>query len=165
VTKPLLLIDVDGVLNPTFGGKESKGWVKHKLMGYNVSLNRQHGDWLNALSEHFELVWATTWNDDANKYIGPNIGLPKLPVAFMDTSASVGPLETWKLPSVKAYVGDRPFAWIDDDIHHDVGLWSYHRKSPMLPMKIDPRMGLQKHHIKKLEDFAKEVADDVRATG
>src|SRR5690606_5406440 len=87
VTKrPVLLLDVDGPLNPN---KPSEGFVRYVArLGYNrytVWLNKQHGEWVKALAEETgaDLMWASTWNDHANEHIGPRIGLPRLPIVVM----------------------------------------------------------------------------------
>ena len=91
---PILFLDVDGPLNP-FAAKPTRrpsGYVTHRLMpaGWTgttrgrrpkplrVWLNPDHGPALTGLP--VELVWATTWEHEANRLIGPRIGLPSLPV-------------------------------------------------------------------------------------
>jgi hypothetical protein len=59
-----------------------------------VRLYAAHGDWLHELAEHFSLVWAISWGDDANIHLCPRFGLPELPVilfpqASFDASAKV----------------------------------------------------------------------------
>jgi hypothetical protein len=164
MSKPLLLIDVDGVLNPVGRHKPEKGWQRLHLGDWWVNLNPMHGEWLNSLADAFELTWATTWEDEANQYIGPVIGLPELPVIRFseedftpETPQPDQRYETWKLPSVKAYVGDRPFAWLDDDLHKDAFDWAIARTSNgrlTNLYKVDPHMGLLPHHIDKLRFFA-----------
>lgn len=57
----------------------------------DVALNPAHGPMLlRFAAEHgVELVWATTWTDDANTMIGPLLELPELPVRRRPGSASV----------------------------------------------------------------------------
>lgn len=125
--KPLILIDVDGVLNPfpPRGQRLGEPWIRAKcsLDGrtYPVTLNPEHGPKLLKLAEETdaELVWATTWEHDANREIGPRIGLPELPVIEVQWHRSwmgsgvAGVM--YKTPHVAAYVGERPFVWFDDD--------------------------------------------------
>jgi hypothetical protein len=149
--KPLLLIDVDGVLNPTASRSslEHLGFRRYSLQGYRVYLNRQHGDWLNSLSDRFELTWATTWEDDANRDIGPRIGLPRLPVINFDWQNSIS-----KVPSIKAFVGDRAFAWIDDDMWQDAHQWAAERGlERTLLIDVDARVGLTTEHIDRLAEW------------
>ena len=69
--RPYLLIDVDGVLNPFGAVDRPRGFAWHELGGYGVWLSRRHGEWLNGLAEWFDLVWATTWEHDADLLIAP----------------------------------------------------------------------------------------------
>lgn len=93
--KPLLLIDVDGPLNPYAAKAQRRpegyrthrmrptGWTEaEQAKPLRVWLNPDHGAELLALAEVYELVWATTWKDEANDWIGPHLGLPRLP--FID---------------------------------------------------------------------------------
>lgn len=85
--KPLLLIDVDGPLNPYAAKSQRRpqGYSTHRMRprGWSeaesrrplrVWLNRGHGAELLALADTYELVWATTWKDEANDWIGPSRG-------------------------------------------------------------------------------------------
>lgn len=120
--KPLLLLDVDGPLNPCDGTNKPRrraGYRKHHLRpdglkgrDLTVWLNPAHGPALLdlAAATGLELVWATTWNDEANRLIAPRIGLPHLPVIHVNYDAP-----GWKYLPVDAYAADRPLAWIDDD--------------------------------------------------
>ena len=73
VSRPFLLLDVDGVLNP-IGLQPSDlvpaGFDVHRLDGLRVLLAPEHGVWLRELSTAFKLVWATSWEHDANRLIG-----------------------------------------------------------------------------------------------
>lgn len=149
--KPLLLIDVDGVLNPLCSlSKIPKGFDKYRLLGYRVFLNKRHGEWLNSLSDKYELVWATTWEQDANICIGPRIGLPKLPfITFQWDKVSL----TQKLPNVKAYVGDRRFVWLDDDLWEDAHAWAKRINGQGLLIDIDPLIGLTEKQVNILREW------------
>jgi hypothetical protein len=158
VVKPLLLLDVDGVLNPfaVRPGIVPSGFVEHTILGYRVLLARRHGDWLTSLADRFELVWATTWEEDANELISPLVGLPmNLPVIAFPAPQAPG---TWKLPAVAAFVADRPAAWIDDDLGSDAQEWASLRPAPTLLLRADPSLGLVRRHIDALERFARRLS-------
>lgn len=117
--KPLLLLDVDGVFNPT----ASRRWLDQSDFRkrnttvangftYPVWINRAHGKQiLDLATDHdLELVWCTTWEHEANQFIGPRLGLPELPVIKFGWKGM-----TWKFGAVLDYAGDRPLAWFDDD--------------------------------------------------
>jgi len=74
-----LLIDIDGVLRPTLFAP-GRGYEIYYLNGRKVYLSEAVGAEVSALASDFELVWATGWEDRANKLIAPLLGLPTLPV-------------------------------------------------------------------------------------
>ncbi|MCK2241774.1 MULTISPECIES: hypothetical protein [unclassified Crossiella] len=76
--RPLLFLDVDGPLIP-FGG-EPRLYANPESDGNPLlaRINPRHGPRLTALD--CELVWATTWMDEANECVAPRLGLPRLAV-------------------------------------------------------------------------------------
>ncbi|WP_156051330.1 hypothetical protein [Allokutzneria albata] len=105
-----LLLDVDGPLNPyaakpsrrpdgyaTFRLTDDGRWLRgregRRRKGIRVWLNPGHGTALLRVAAEADLalVWATTWEDEANTRIGPEIGLPPLPViTFPDRDPVTG---------------------------------------------------------------------------
>lgn len=156
--RPYLLIDVDGVLNPLGSTPRADEFARHRLMGFEVWLSRTHGEWINELSTWFELVWATTWEHRARELIAPRIGLPD----DMDVIEfrHGDPTGTWKLDDVDRYVGDRPMAWIDDDLWEDAFEWAERRPAETLLLRIDPRAGLSAEDVKRLEVFGRGLVDE-----
>ncbi|MBR7833113.1 hypothetical protein KDL01_07550 [Actinospica durhamensis] len=161
---PILFLDVDGPLNP-FAAKPTRrpagyvthrlrpaGWTEHSFYGrpraLRVWLNPDHGAALAGLP--VELVWATTWEHDANRLIGPQIGLPRLPVVEWPSKerADADGL-FWKTRHLAEYAAGRPFAWVDDQISPADWRWCAERyPAPSLLQPIDPRFGLRE------KDFA-----------
>lgn len=160
--KPLLLIDVDGPLNPYANSNNQlrKGKVFHlyKLLGFKVWLTRWHGEELMKLAELYELVWCTTWEHDANSLIGPRIGLPDLPVIefekLLPSQPPVAGLH-WKVAGIRLYADGRPFAWIDDEASQrdDQYLRDTHN-APCLVRQISPVTGLTKDDFAALREWA-----------
>jgi HAD domain in Swiss Army Knife RNA repair proteins len=111
--RPLILIDVDGVLNPHLGPLRD-GYTEYRLLQFRVRLSMEHGVQLQkvAYETGAELVWATTWEHNANEYIGCQIGLPPLPVIEVANRSS-----RWKFGAVLDYAVGRPLLWFDDDFH------------------------------------------------
>jgi hypothetical protein len=160
--KPLLLIDVDGPLNPYASSNNSlrKGRVfrQYKLLGFKVWLTRWHGEELLKLTDVYDLVWCTTWEHDANNLIGPRIGLPDLPVIEFDKG--------WRLPTrgdgtyfktheVASYVRGRPFAWVDDEVsEYDERYFKDVLEVPVLLRRVDPSVGLAEGDFTALREWA-----------
>jgi hypothetical protein len=163
--RPLLLIDVDGVLNPLAvrpPGHIPPGFAAYDLEGLLVLLAAQHGAWLSELAVDFDLVWATSWEHDADRLIAERVGLPRgLPVITFDS-----PPEEWtsKLPDVIRFVADRPVAWVDDDLGSEVYSWADSRTVPTLLIQPDHRVGLTSAHIDRLRGFARELLSGARQT-
>jgi hypothetical protein len=154
--KPLLLLDVDGVLCPIGPGPGDK--MRTLVVDeFAVIFSEQLPGRLSALSEKFVLLWATSWEHAANEHLAPVLGLPELPViSFAGLSARPG--RTWKLSAVKRFIGEHPIAWVDDDLGHDAHAWAQKRTQPTLLLDINPAWGLADAHIDILIRFADELA-------
>ncbi|MFH8384454.1 HAD domain-containing protein [Kitasatospora sp. NPDC018058] len=155
--KPLLFLDVDGVLNPVCPHPDA-GFDSHTLLGYAVLLAAEHGLWLRELSGTYELVWATTWEEQANTHIAPAIGLDPLPfVRFTGYVPQPGdprvPLmglfSARKWAPLLRYADGRPFAWVDDVIPSRLVRRSLWRRDRLL-LPIDPGQGLERRHVDRL---------------
>jgi len=147
--KPLLLLDIDGVLNP-LGVREAPGYTAHRIAGLPVLLNPRHGLWLTELAEAFDVTWASSWERDADliaRHVGLPIGLPF--VEFTDQSGW-----TVKLPAVARYVGGRAVAWVDDVFGPEDHAWAAARAARTLLVQADHRVGLTLEHVQRLQRFA-----------
>lgn len=159
VQRRLVLVDVDGVLNPF--RRPSKDYELHCVEGgdqsYNVWLNPRHGALLLelALEVGAELVWATTWEAMANHSIGPLVGLPELPVIPLlpDYETDIGALNP-KTPSVAKWLSesdDTPaWVWFDDALTRDDTAWlkDYDGVGRFRIVQVGPYGGLTSKHIR-----------------
>ncbi|MFB7357951.1 hypothetical protein [Streptomyces gardneri] len=148
VTAPLLFLDVDGPLIP-FGARDGAYPTYPPAPPPSVSpllarLDPAHGARLAALP--YELVWATTWEEDANAWIAPRLGLPDLPlVRWPDAPGEEEwvPGLHWKAPALVAWAAGRPFAWVDDEIGAVDREWvAASHPGRALLHRVDPRRGL-----------------------
>ncbi|GLZ33431.1 hypothetical protein Lesp02_56190 [Lentzea sp. NBRC 105346] len=161
--RPLVLLDVDGPLNPWAGEARPPGYVPHdlRLSGrwwacrtLRVHLNPEHGRRLLdfAARTGAELAWASTWEHRANTMIGPALGLPTLEVVEFAAS------DTWKYGPVARYAYGRPLAWFDDDFAlHETAREAFLERRRGLPTElihVDPATGLTEAHWAALEAFA-----------
>ncbi|MCD0445608.1 hypothetical protein LO763_18540 [Glycomyces sp. A-F 0318] len=117
--QPLLFLDVDGTVIP-FSRRHGNGSAAAATEPYLAGIDAELGHRLAALP--CELVWATTWEDDANTDVAPRLGLPPLPVVRWPEPSSEDRLEDrwfnlhWKTRTLVAWTDGRPFAWLDDEI-------------------------------------------------
>lgn len=158
--RPALLIDVDGPLNPYARSNRQhvrdKEFQLYKLLSFKVWLKRWHGEQLLALADRYELMWATTWEHDANRFIGPKLGLPDLPVIEFPSSPSQPDARIYyKTPTILTAMAGRPFAWVDDEISTwDEKYVIEHHDAPALLRSIDPVFGLREDDFQALADWA-----------
>lgn len=155
MTRPLLLIDIDGPLNP-YAAKPHRrpdGYQTHRMMTdswrargerkpLRVWLNPDHGPALLGLP--YDLVWCTTWEAEANEWIGPHLGLPTLPhIEFPELWAARADGTFWKTHDVVRWAAGRPFAWVDDEVADaDREYVARHHGGPALLHRVHPAKGL-----------------------
>lgn len=154
--RPILLVDVDGVLNPWEAPSCPDGYAGFEFFpGERVLLCPGHGKLLTSLAGSYELVWATAWEHNANRFISPVLGLPQLPVVEFPLSGR--DLFFRKLPAIIEAVGDRACAWIDDVHLPDHREWARQRSTPTLIVDIDPAEGFTTEVAAQLARWAGEL--------
>jgi hypothetical protein len=143
--KPLLLVDIDGVIS-LFGSEiGSAEGSFHSIEGIPHFLSSAATAHLLALSADFQLVWASGWEEKANEYLPQLLGLPPA-LPFLRFARGVAGTRTtlahWKLDSIDAYAGVRPLAWIDDAFNDACHEWADARSAPTLLVNTSPASGL-----------------------
>ncbi|WP_433474012.1 HAD domain-containing protein [Spirillospora sp. CA-142024] len=158
--RPLLYLDVDGVLNPE---APLEGFAEHAIGRLTVRINPDHGTWLRDLSAHYDLVWATTWEEHANEYIAPLLDLPPLPhVAISAYEPQDGDPRTplLQLPRMRKWApilrhaDGRPFAWVDDVIPLTVRRQALPYRRGLRLVRVRPEEGLTRRHVDGLRRWA-----------
>lgn len=153
-SRPLLLVDIDGVLNVYGVDGCPAGYAEYDLFPEDEEPTRLaaiHGDWLRELGSVFDLVWASGWGFQANELVAPILGLNEMPHVPMP-EIPFPPRE--KLPSIDAYVGDRPAAWVDDVVVPEARTWAAARAAPTKLVETNHTIGLQRHHVDELLAWA-----------
>jgi hypothetical protein len=114
------------------------------------------GDRLRRLSESFELVWASGWEEKANFYLPTVLGLPELPHISFDVAARPGGAH-WKLDPIDAYAAGRPLAWVDDNFDDSCFEWAERREHPTLLVPTETHLGLEEAHVAALKSWANAI--------
>jgi HAD domain in Swiss Army Knife RNA repair proteins len=158
--RPILFVDVDGVIS-LFGfapGAEQLPGPLHWIDGIAHFIPEDVGERLVRLAESFELVWATGWEERANEHLPFILGLPfrDLPCLTFDGRAVFGSAH-WKLDAIAEYAGDRPAAWIDDNVDDECEAWAEGRHAPTLLVQTDPAVGLTEEHVARLLAWKAEL--------
>jgi hypothetical protein len=165
VDRPLLLLDVDGVLNPWLMRELPEGYEWHEIGMFDVILAAWHGPAILELCQasRLDLVWATTWEQDANLEIAPRIGLPTdLPWIPFEGDGADPFIDTRKLPAVQRWARDRACVWVDDDLWPDAWLWATQRTEagiPTLLVQPHPEQGLTRDQLATIASWAAGVPE------
>lgn len=157
--RPALLLDVDGVLCP-FGAGVPDGYSRYAVRENWAYLSPANATRLQRLRQHFDLRWCTAWQDQANEHLIDFHGLPPLPVMRFEGNRHDSRSAHWKLPWIKAWAKDKPFAWIDDEIDDGVIKWAERRAAkgtPTLALPIPHQTGLSDDHVLVLEQWALDL--------
>jgi hypothetical protein len=154
-------LDVDGVIS-LFGFAPDAGELPgplHWIDGVAHCIPEDVGERLVTLAERFELVWATGWEERANDHLPYLLRLPSgnLPCLTFDGNAVFGSAH-WKVDAIDLYAGDRPAAWIDDNLNDACHRWAQGRTAPTLLVETSPSVGLTDEHVSELLSWADQVS-------
>ncbi|HST56140.1 MAG TPA: HAD domain-containing protein [Solirubrobacteraceae bacterium] len=141
--KPLLLIDIDGVISLFgFDPHALPRGEFHSIDGIPHFLSAGAAEHLLALADVFQLVWASGWEEKADEYLPHLLGFPRgLP--FLSFERSPGRSNAhWKLDAIDAYAGSQPLAWVDDAFNSACHEWAEQRRAPTLLVSTEPQQGL-----------------------
>ena len=158
---PILFVDVDGVIS-LFGFAPGAGTLPGPLYwidGVAHCIPEEIGERLRSVADEFELVWATGWEERANEHLPFLLKLPfrDLPFLTFDGRAVFGSAH-WKLDAIDEYAGDRPAAWIDDNIDETCLAWAEAREAPTLIVETESSEGMTDEHVTRLLAWAAQLA-------
>jgi hypothetical protein len=158
--RPLLMVDIDGVIS-LFGvpsedaldGVGPRGSL-HSVDGMVHFLSATAAANLLELSELYELVWASGWEERAEEHLPRLLGVPSgLPYLRFGREAGNSGAH-WKLEAIDGFAGERPLAWVDDCFNDACRRWAAGRASPTLLVATEPRQGLTARETALLRDWA-----------
>lgn len=169
-TTPLILVDIDGVLN-AFASRGRREHERTTVAGrYRVVLDTRHPGWFDVLADHAELWWATMWQAQAGPVFGVVAGLghdwpyldfdgayePGGSPFIQRTGEGVG---GYKWPRIlEMGATNRPLVWIDDDMDDAHLEWAAARDAsgvPTLFVRPDPAEGFTFEHFLRVLAFSR----------
>jgi hypothetical protein len=162
--RPLLLVDIDGVIS-LFGGKgrssgspfAGRAGSFHSIDGMPHFLSSTAAAHLLDLQRDFELAWCSGWEEKANEHLPHLLGLPPA-LPFLRFERSVGRANAhWKLDAIDEFAGVRALAWIDDALNAACHEWAAARSAPTLLVQTEPEHGLTEREAQLLGAWAKEL--------
>lgn len=168
-TKPLLLVDVDGVISLFGFSQHARPAGRFEMVdGIAHFLSATAGEHLRLLADVFEPVWCTGWEEKANDYLPHALGLDG-PWPYLSFERAVGPgVSTqghWKLDAIDSNAGSRPLAWIDDAHGAACEMWASARAAggaPTLLVTTDPALGLTDPQVNELLAWAADTPRPAR---
>lgn len=157
--RPLLLIDIDGVISLSgFDAQRPPAGRFELVDGIPHFLSASAGELLAGLERQYELVWCSGWEDKADQYlpraIGVSAGLPHL--SFPEPGPDASGARHWKLAAIEAFAGStRPLAWIDDAFDDSCHTWAQMRTGPTKLVLTEPAIGLSAEQARELAEWAR----------
>jgi hypothetical protein len=163
--KPLLFMDIDGVLS-LFGFPSDScppgSWMN--VDGVLHLISATASEHLLRLAARYDLVWCSGWEEKANEHLLATLMLAT-PLPFLrfaqasEASSEDAVPRHWKLAAIEAHAGERSLAWVDDA--HDDGCraWASARPVPTLLVATDPAVGLTDAHVSDLERWSRGLRE------
>jgi hypothetical protein len=154
MVKPLLLVDVDGVISLFGFDRHLPPPGRYLLVeGLPHFISDVAGDHLRDLVAHYDLAWCTGWEEKANDHLPLALGLPG-PLPHL--SLADGATPRGKAAAIDHYAGRaRPVAWVDDVHDEACSRWAARRPGPTLLVTTDPAVGLTAGHVEELRAWSR----------
>ena len=170
-TKPIWLLDVDGVINALSHPEswpDSQEGIAHLSDGsFKICWSPELIEEIKLLSKFIEIRWLTTWGKLANTALRPLVGLPdEFPVQaepVYETGYGGGNYQyttfDWKFIAAKEALKEgRPIIWTDDDawtedMKREICAEADSKKIPILMIRPQVLNGLSKNHISTIKEF------------
>ena len=153
----LILLDVDGVLNPSVSSDRALG--SHRLM-----LEPEREELVHRLAAVGTIVWATTWPPKLTSVLADDLGLPAGTEAIVFGGGLPHdprfPGQTGKLQPVAVWLeraGERfdidAVVWIDDNLRGDAVDWAREQEIPFHLVVPESAAGLTADEVTGAEAF------------
>jgi hypothetical protein len=151
--RPLLIVDIDGVLNP-YAGPCPEGCTEQPLFGDDEIVRTcvRHAVWLRELATTYDLAWGTSWSAGERALLATVLDLPPFTGAVEMPPTPFDP--ALKVTAIERFASGRPLAWVDDLLGPAAWAWAQSRPAPTLLIPVDPATGLAETHVRQLWAWA-----------
>jgi len=171
MSRPWLFLDLDGVVSPVPTQakraeiRENGPPAGHKTWDeaiYDMYVDTRLNEWADSLDDAFDVVWASSWEDNLVRPVAEPLGLPSWPVLPIPITAPKPHSQIgYKARAIARHLDSdpRPFAWCDDFIRRLGRLPKElkHAEMPYLLVSPNSRVGLTTRHIETLLAFAEQA--------
>lgn len=154
--KPIILLDVNGVLNPKLESGERSDDPSPHLSDLKAALVRR-------LATKGRIAWVSTSPADFIDSLETQLKLEVAPLRVAITpepgdedqqTPKLGPVARWlDKREAEGDVDWDAIVWIDDELGADVHGWAHQYSQPVLLEKPDPDEGLTEAHIVAVQVF------------
>lgn len=161
--KPIILLDIDGVLNPVTRPGRDGEQAELALSDATVSLVRR-------LARCGRIAWVSTWPADRVAHLESLLQLDVAPLRVTLTPPAGDNEEpTPKLRSVRRWLARMELqgaadwdavVWIDDTLGPDAREWAQHHPQPVLLEKPAPAQALSEVHVVAVEVLVNDSPGD-----
>lgn len=116
----VVFLDVDGVVNHLMAADRwnrlPPGMTTRKVRGFDIRWPEWMPSMIQFLVDNHEVVWLTTWRDEANTHLAPLLGIKALPVI---DDGDIERAVDWKAPTAapiaRALIdAGKRVVWIED---------------------------------------------------
>ena len=154
MSKPILAVDVDGVIS-LFGFDQPPAEEARfeQVDGMVHCISMAAGERLKRLSEHYELVWATGWEEKANDYLPKSSGYRNCPSSPSTARPALGPPTGSSAPST---TGGKDAPWPGSTTASTRAVTSGPgREEPTLLVPTESELGLEEVQVEALTAWAR----------
>ena len=160
--KPLILLDIDGVINERFGGDKDgrvEVYVKNFAVSYSPLIIEAINRWDS--TNMAEIRWLTSWNETAQDEFAPAVGLNYFALARDNTHAQARSFCFPVISKAKAacdclsQTPTRRLVWIDDEVNVYAKENNFKIRPNTLLVNCDTKHGLKLTlaDIKRIDSF------------
>lgn len=116
---PVVLLDVDGVVNDLAYQQRTPYHDVSLQNGFRIHVPVWMPELIQLVAVHAQVVWCTTWENDANTMIAPLVGAGPFPVVYLtDLATATSPVEAKRgearVWATRAQEKGRQVVWIED---------------------------------------------------